>query len=102
MTKKKSISVKPGNTDEYIIEGVTKLKELEERFGISFEEQEFETLNGFLISKMDKIPEENEKFSIVVDGYEFKILSVENRMIKAVLVKKLAKEEKEDKKKGEN
>ena len=26
-----------GNTDEYIIEGVTKLKELEERFGISFE-----------------------------------------------------------------
>ena len=91
-----------GNTDEYIIEGVTKLKELEERFGISFEEQEFETLNGFLISKMDKIPEENEKFSIVVDGYEFKILSVENRMIKAVLVKKLAKEEKEDKKKGEN
>ena len=51
---------------------------------------------------MDKIPEENEKFSIVVDGYEFKILSVENRMIKAVLVKKLAKEEKEDKKKGEN
>ena len=85
------------NANEYIIEGITPLKELEERFGISFKEEEFETLNGFLISKMDKIPEENEEFSIEVDGYEFKIKSVENRMIKSVLVTKLPeKQEKEN------
>lgn len=83
------------NADEYIIEGITRLEELKERFGISFGEQEFETLNGFLISKMDKIPEEDEEFSIDVGGYEFKILSVENRMIKSVLVKKLADKNKE-------
>ncbi len=77
------------NADEYIIEGITPLDELEERFGISFHEDEFETLNGFLISKMEKIPEDNEEFSIEVDGYSFGILSVENRMIKSVLVKKL-------------
>ena len=85
------------NANEYIIEGITPLRELEERFEISFNEEEFETLNGFLISKMDKIPEENEEFSIEVDGYEFKIKSVENRMIKSVLVTKLPeKQEKED------
>ncbi len=78
-----------GNADEYIIEGITPLEELEERFGISFHEEEFDTLNGFMISKMDKIPEENEEFAIAVEGYEFKILSVENRMIKSVLVTKL-------------
>ena len=81
------------NDDEYIIEGITPLEELEERFGISFNEEEFETLNGFLISKMDKIPEENEEFSIDVDGYSFRILSVENRMIKSVLVTKLPEKE---------
>lgn len=75
------------NADEYVIGGMTPLSELEERFGISFEEEEFETLNGFLISKMDKIPEENEEFSIDVGDYEFQILSVENRMIQSVLVK---------------
>ena len=75
-----------GNADEYIMEGVTRLEELEEKFGISFGEQDFDTLNGFLISKMDKIPEQDEQFSIEVDGYEFKILTVENRMIKDVLV----------------
>lgn len=77
------------NADEYIIEGMTPLEELEERFGISFQEEDFETLNGFLISKMDKIPEEGEEFSVDVGGYEFKILSVENRMIKSVLVSKI-------------
>ena len=81
------------NDDEYIIEGITPLEELEERFEISFNEEEFETLNGFLISKMDKIPEENEEFSIDVDGYSFRILSVENRMIKSVLVTKLPEKE---------
>ncbi len=76
------------NADEYIIEGITPLEELEERFDISFHEEEFDTLNGF-ISKMDKIPEEDEEFSIRVDGYEFRIINVENRMIKSVLVTRL-------------
>ena len=69
-------------------DGMSELKELEERFGIDFEEDEFDTLNGFLISKMDRIPEENEEFSIVVGGYKFQILKVENRRIEKVLVVK--------------
>lgn len=75
--------------DEYVMEGKTPLKELEEKLGISFEEEDFETLNGFLISKLDRIPEEDEKFSIDAAGYNFKILSVENKMIARVLVTKL-------------
>lgn len=74
--------------DEYIIDGMSELKELEERFGIDFQEEEFDTLNGFLISRMDRIPEENEKFSITLDGYRFQILKVENRRIEKVLVTK--------------
>ena len=82
------------NADEYIIDGITPLEELEECFNISFDEEEFDTLNGFLISKLDKIPqEEDEQFAVVVGEYEFKILSVENRMIKSVLVTKISDEE---------
>lgn len=75
--------------DEYVIDGMSELKELEERFGIDFEEDEFDTLNGFMISKMDKIPEENEKFSVMVGDYQFQILKVENRRIEEVLVSKI-------------
>lgn len=85
------------NADEYIIDGITPLDELEGRFGITFDVEDFETLNGFLISRMDKIPEEeDEQFAVVVGAYEFKILTVENRVIKSVLVTKVSKEEKEE------
>ena len=77
------------NEDEYIIEGKTPLEELEERFHITFDEEEFETLNGFLIAKLDKIPEEDEEFEVDVDGYRFRILTVENKMIQSVLVSKI-------------
>lgn len=81
--------------DEYIMEGKTPLEELEERFGIPFENEEFETLNGFLISRLDKIPEPDEQFDVDYKGYNFKILSVENKMIQSVLVTKLSEENKE-------
>lgn len=76
--------------DEYVIEGKTRLEELEKRLGITFEEEEFETVNGFLISKLEHIPEPNQQFSTVVDGFEFKISEVENRMITQVLVTRTA------------
>ncbi|MGL5258530.1 MAG: hemolysin family protein [Lachnospiraceae bacterium] len=75
--------------DQYVIEGITPLEELENRFDISFEEEDFETLNGFLISKMEKIPEQNEEFEIQVGTYIFKVLEVENKMIHSVLVTKI-------------
>lgn len=96
------------NADEYIIEGKTPLEELEECLGITFDSEEFETLNGFMISKLDKIPEQDEQFDIDVDDYNFKILSVENKMIQSVLVTKIKKEEpmqdseKEDEEKKES
>ena len=42
-----------------------------------------------MISKLDRIPNENEQFEVVVDGYLFQIQSVKNKMIHSVLVKKV-------------
>lgn len=87
--------------DEYIMEGKTPLEDLEELFGISFEDEEFETLNGFLISKLDRIPEPDEEFDVDYQGYHFKILTVENKMIQSVLVTKLPEETDKHKKEEE-
>ncbi len=75
--------------NEYVIEGMTKLEDLNERFGISFGETEFETLNGYLISKLDRIPDEDENSEVEVDGYTFQIVKVEKNVIQSVLVKKV-------------
>jgi putative hemolysin len=79
--------------NEYVIEGMTKLADLEERFGIHFEESEFETLNGYLISIIDRIPDEGERIEVRIDGYLFQIVKVEKNVIQTVLVTKLPKEE---------
>ncbi len=82
--------IKPSrNSDEYIIDGKTPIEVLEKRFEISFDESEFETINGYMISKLDKIPEEGEDFEVVTDGYNFKILSVQNHMIQSVAMTKV-------------
>lgn len=75
--------------DEYVMEGKTPLEDLTERFGINFNGEEFETLNGFMIYRLDHIPEEGEEFDVDYQGYNFKILSVENKMVQSVLVTKL-------------
>lgn len=57
------------------------------------DEDEFETLNGFLISLIDKIPDDDEVFSTTAYGYLFEIQAVENKMIQKVLVTKLPEED---------
>lgn len=82
--------------NKFIIDGMTPLKELEERFEISFGEVPVETINGYLISKMERIPTEKDRFSINVDGYNFKVIEVENKMIKKVVVAKQSDINKKD------
>nr|MCR5155554.1 hemolysin family protein [Butyrivibrio sp.] len=89
--------VKPTKTaGEFIVDGKTPLEVLEKRFKITFEESEFETLNGYLISKLDRIPEEGVEFDVDVDGYNFKIQSVQNHMVQDVLLTKLPEQKVED------
>ncbi|MCR4705523.1 MAG: hemolysin family protein [Lachnospiraceae bacterium] len=80
------------NEKEYIIEGLTPIEDVEEQLGISLKEDAFETLNGFMISKMEHIPEDKEKFETIVEGYRFRILKAQNKMVQSVLVTKLEDE----------
>lgn len=76
-----------------MIRGVAPLEEVEETLGISFEEEEIETLNGLLISILDRIPEEDEHIVINHKGYRFEVLQIKNKVIQKVLVSKLPREE---------
>ena len=80
------------NPMEFTVDGKTPIEVLEKKFKISFGETEFETLNGYLISKLDRIPESDEKFDVTVEGYNFKILSVQNHMVQTALMTRLPEE----------
>ena len=80
---------------EYIIDGLTKLEELEELLDIEFESQ-FETMNGFMISKMEHIPNDNEKFECEFKGFMFSVLKAKEKMVKSVLVKEIIRPQDEE------
>lgn len=82
--------------DCYEIDGLTPLEELGEELEIDFSEEDFETLNGLMISRLERIPEDNEEFDMDYGGYNFKILAVENKLIKRVLVSRIPKKQEEE------
>ncbi len=75
--------------DKYIIDGITELEVLSKRFGIDFGTEDFETINGYMISRMGKIPDKKERFDITIGDYNFKILEVDHNMIRQILVTKV-------------
>ena len=51
-------------------------------------QEEYDTLNGFLTSLIDRIPADGETFSIAYEGYQFQVTKVAHKMIQEVLVSK--------------
>lgn len=57
------------------------------------EDETYETLNGFLVAKIDKIPDENDRIEVRAHGYCFKILAVEHKIIKKARAARILEEE---------
>ena len=70
----------------YHVKGLTPLSELEEELGISFEDEDFETLNGYLISKIDRIPDQDAGTIIKENGVTYQILAVDDKTISLVKI----------------
>lgn len=74
----------------YLVDGMTDFDEVCELLEIPQEETEdFDTLSGFLVSRINKIPNDGEVFRVEAFGFEFDVLLVENKVIRTVRVKKL-------------
>ena len=83
------------NDDEtFIMDGMTEFSDVKEALSLPVDDDAYETLNGFIISLSDKIPEEGDKTVISAYGYRFSVMSVKDKVIKQVMIKKLAPEEK--------
>ncbi len=72
----------------YLMNGLASMPEVIELLGLPVDEDAFETLNGFLVSLLEKIPNDDETAQINMYGYDFNVLKVEDKMIREVLVRK--------------
>jgi putative hemolysin len=71
---------------EFEIDGGINMSELNELLESDYEEN-YDTVSGLILDTLGRFPKEDEE--IEIDGYNFKILSVEKKRIKKLLIKKM-------------
>ncbi|MBD0376193.1 MAG: HlyC/CorC family transporter [Flavisolibacter sp.] len=72
--------------NEYIFSGRLELDYLADKYDLHFlEDEESETLSGYIISHHETIPQQKER--IIIDDYEFDVLSVSDTRIEMVKLK---------------
>jgi putative hemolysin len=74
--------------NEVILDASVGVDELEELFGVKVEEGDFDSVGGFILSHLGKMPTTGEE--VRVDGLVVRILAVSGRRIKRVRVIKEA------------
>lgn len=74
--------------NEFIFSGRLELDLLNEKYNLNFDVTESETLSGYIINKNEAIPRQKEV--IIIDNYQFNILSVSDTRIETVKLKVLS------------
>lgn len=73
----------------YLVSGVTELEDLEKLLEIEFDVEDYDTINGFIVHSLDRIPTEDEQCVVSYGGYNFHVNSVRNNMIQNVRIEKV-------------
>ncbi len=81
--------------DAFVMSGMTPLSDAQKALGVEFPQEDLEnydTINGLLISRLDRIPADGEQPQVRYQGYRFAVLKVESKMIRRVRVSRLSAE----------
>ena len=68
----------------WLIDGLADLDEVGEAIGIEFPDDDFDTMGGFVISQLDRIPEENELPVVSYENLVIKVLAMEEKRVSKV------------------
>ncbi len=85
----------PAGNGVLVMKGMTPLEEVQAALGIEFPEEDLEnydTVNGLLISKLDRIPSEKECPMVDYQGYRFSVTKVAEKMVATVRVARIPEE----------
>ena len=80
-----------------MVEGTVELEDLGDLLKIPFEEDEdYDTLGGFMTHMLGRIPKEDENPGIEYEGYRFTVMLVEERRVAKVKIQRLDPPEKDE------
>lgn len=70
----------------YLVHGSTPLEEIKDKLGIDIESDDIDTISGFLINIIGKIPRETENKIVEFNDITFKVEKVTNKRIETVII----------------
>jgi len=70
----------------YIVNGTTSLQEINDILELGIDDENYDTINGFLTACLDRILNDDERPEFEKDGIAYKVLEVQNKMISKVQV----------------
>lgn len=78
------------NETTFTIDGITDLEEIEQQIRVKFPEGDYDTLGGFLISRLGYLPQDGQMNTVEFENLRFTVLNVEERRIGKVKVEILS------------
>ncbi|MGL4572388.1 MAG: hemolysin family protein [Clostridium sp.] len=80
---------------KYLVKGTINIYDFNEEFDTDIEEGDYDTLNGYIITKIGKIPKEGINIEFRIDDVDIRVVKVMDRRIEEVEVTLLQKEKEE-------
>lgn len=74
------------NDNTFTVEGTTDLDEIDELIGAQIPEGDYETIAGFIISRLGYLPKDGDMDTVETDNLKFTVLSVEDKRIAKVRI----------------
>jgi CBS domain containing-hemolysin-like protein len=92
------LMIRKVDEDEYIVDGMTPINDIERELDVEFPETDFETIGGYLLEVLERFPRLEEE--IEINGFRFKIMAVTRNRIEKIKLyvdrKKEGNEQEED------
>ena len=85
--------IKQTGVNTFEVDGSLPIDEVSELVGVELPQGDYETLAGFLIYQLGRIPDPDENAAVEYEGLEFVILSMDERRIETVHIQKFPKDE---------
>lgn len=81
----------------FIVNGLSNIDDVEDDLELDLPVEDFDTLSGFILGQLGRLPEVNEKIEFTYEGNEYIVLEIEDNIIKKVkIIKTEVKEEDEE------
>ncbi|MBQ7133165.1 MAG: HlyC/CorC family transporter [Ruminococcus sp.] len=74
---------------KFTVDGSTSIEDIEELIGEDIYDDDSDTIAGFMLTQLGRVPDEDEHPTVSHKGFNFTVLETEDRRMKKILIEKL-------------